>query len=143
VEFIALTREFSHQPHIMGFVPPKVKHRLTGAWDVALRRLKDEPGCRAIFARLGTTGEDALAGAVYRDAGEGGDCSGKVRALTCVGCPQIRLCRSFAELNVTGAAVIVLHEALHTAGMRESPALPDALTAWQINQVVTQNCRLY
>ena len=52
------------------------------------------------------------------------------------------LCRSFGRLAPRQAALRLVHEALHQAGLPEAPASPDALASAEINELVARDCRL-
>ncbi len=69
-------------------------------------------------------------------------CQRSVPAFTYVGSPQTRLCRRFASMAPARAAVTVLHEALHGAGLTESPLNPDGMTPREIDHMVMEACGL-
>ena len=71
-----------------------------------------------------------------------GHCSEGVAAYTSVGSPRTVLCPAFASLSTSGAARILIHEALHFAGLGEKPADPKAPESYEINQIVTASCGL-
>jgi hypothetical protein len=130
------------RPTLGGALPASVKFRLESAYSLAFRKLAEEAACRALFHELGAAGEEVLSRARYADGGGSLACAGETRAVTCVGCLQVRLCPAFAGLEVSAAALIVLHEGLHVAGLAESPAYLNAPNARQINDMVAQGCRL-
>jgi hypothetical protein len=142
VELTRLARERFPRPAMDASLPPLIKHQLASAYDTAIRVLRNEPSCRTLFRRLGANGEDVLARSLYSDAGDSAYCQEGVKAFTKVGSTQIRLCRGFGELQASSAAVLLLHEALHSSGLKESPAYPNALTAREINFAVSQGCNL-
>lgn len=143
IELNMLTRTRFPRPAMDASLPPIIKYQLGIAYDTAIRVLRKEPSCRTLFQRLGTDGEDVLARSWYSDAGDGGYCQEAVPAFTKVGSTHIKLCRSFGGLQVSAAAVLLLHEALHSGGLRESPAYPNALTSREINLAVSQGCNLH
>ena len=63
--------------------------------------------------------------------------------MTAVGNPDVVLCRSFARLSDSEAAIILLHEALHLAGQPEYPIDPDAPNGLEITKMVMEGCRLF
>ncbi len=63
-------------------------------------------------------------------------------AFTSLGSAVTRLCPGFARLDDERAAVILLHEALHRAGLDEWPHDPDGLTPQGINELVREGCGL-
>jgi hypothetical protein len=62
-------------------------------------------------------------------------------AYTLVGGAPTWLCRRFARLSDERAAAILLHEALHHAGMDEWPHDPQAAPASAINELVEDACQ--
>ena len=58
------------------------------------------------------------------------------------GYPYVFLCDRFKDLPLKEAAVILIHEALHVAGLQESPATPGKPTTHQIQDRVRQTCGL-
>lgn len=55
---------------------------------------------------------------------------------------NVHLCRRFENLTMNEAAMTLIHESLHVAGMPEYPPVPGAMTSAQINALVRQKCRL-
>jgi hypothetical protein len=142
VEFTVLARKRFPRPAMDASLQPIIKYQLANAFDTAIRALRTEPECRTLFKRLGSDGEDVLARSQYSDAGNSGYCEEAVAAFTNVGSMQIKLCRSFGELQASNAAALLLHEALHSSGLRESPVYPNAMTTREINVAVSQGCKL-
>lgn len=112
---------------------------------LAQERLRESVPCRTLFVNLGADGEATL----RRDRYGAGDldaerhrCPRGAAAITAVRSFEVRLCPAFSLLSTTEAAVILIHEALHSAGMKEMPPDPDALTARAINALVRSNCEL-
>jgi hypothetical protein len=143
IEFTLLLRERRRQPFIDAAVPPPIRYRLSTAYEIAVAQLRSRPACGSLFRQLGADGEAVLARSRYYDAGETGYCRERVRALTSVGSTRIRLCRSFGDLQPWAAALLLIHEALHASGLRESPAYANAMTADEINAAVSQACNLW
>ena len=54
---------------------------------------------------------------------------------------MVRICPAFASLKAHEAGIILIHEALHTAGMTERPSDPRALTSVQLTKLVERRCR--
>ncbi|MDA8016158.1 MAG: hypothetical protein MPN21_01820 [Thermoanaerobaculia bacterium] len=118
---------------------------LAGAFRIAVSRLRLHPSCRALFEELGADGEELLAGSLYVRAGSHHEtqiCGRRVAAFTAIGSPVTRLCRNFRRLDAEQAALILLHEALHFAGLPEAPHEPEAPTSQEINQLVAAGCGL-
>lgn len=118
---------------------------LAEAYATAHARLRLFPSCRGLFTAFGGDGEDFLAGSLYvRATGlhETQICGRRVAAFTALGSPVTRLCRNFRRLDAEGGALILIHEALHFAGMPEAPHEKDALTSQEINHLVAESCGL-
>jgi len=133
------------RPAVLDNLADAVRRQLFLAFSVAQRRLHDSATCRELFTGLGADGLATLARARY---GAGafdvvhGRCPGGAAAVTAVRSAEVRLCPGFAVLKTTDAAVILLHEALHSAGLGEKPPDPAALTAPEINRLVRTSCGL-
>lgn len=117
------------------------------AFRLAAERLGDSPRCAAMFSRLGADGLARLRENRYLPAaGTGVErvCSRGVgaAAFTTVGNSRTVICPGFGRLDPKQAAVIVLHEALHSAGLPESPQTPGAMTSAEINDWVADRCGL-
>jgi hypothetical protein len=131
-------------PRVIGGVSTKNRYRLNLAFPVAVKRVSESPSCGGLFADLGADGLEKLAGTIYLppQPGEGRTCTSRVAAFTGVGEPHTRLCPAFGGLSTDRAALILLHEALHFAGLGEKPSDPDGMTALQINRMVEKACGL-
>jgi len=125
---------------------PLLRRSLLAAFPLAVGRLVAVPGCAALYQRLGADGLALLATTVYvgpTTRGRALPCDTlQASAYTGVGQHTTVICHMFAELPPRRAAVTLLHEALHYAGMTESPADPTALTSVQISALVSGRCGL-
>ena len=63
-------------------------------------------------------------------------------AVTSEGSAPTFVCRKFSRISKREGAMILIHEALHHAGMGEWPKDPKALTSQAINQLVEEACGL-
>ena len=116
-----------------------------GAQSIALERLGREEECRELFAERGADGARLLLDADYRVArpGEaGGLCEQGASAFTGMTSGRTAFCQSFLKLPAHRRAIVLLHEALHVAGMGQHPLHPGAMTAREINGVVARSCDL-
>ncbi len=133
------------KPTISSEVSVKNRRKISDAFDVALERVQEVPECRGLFAELGSDGMDALARVIFipigRAQAQGGVCRGS-SAYTLVGGGPIWVCREFSRLSDTQAAMVIVHEALHHAGLSEYPLDPDGMTSTLINQMVMKHCGL-
>jgi hypothetical protein len=59
---------------------------------------------------------------------------------TSVGKKMVFLCRRFATLPVEEAATILIHEAMHRAGMSERPLDRECMTGDAISEMVRRAC---
>ncbi|MDD5564350.1 MAG: hypothetical protein PHQ91_11605 [Thermoanaerobaculaceae bacterium] len=139
---LAPLRRPAWSPHIDDSVSPALRFRLVDAYQLALGAVRTRPTCGALFRRLGAVGEESLAHTVYRGGGEVGACLRPVPAFTCVGCPQTVLCPTFLRLGTSAGATILIHEALHFAGLKERPTHPGEMSAAEITAMVKTSCHL-
>ena len=134
-------------PILQGQFPVRLRFQVLAAVELAARQFDREAGCRALFARFGTDGRKLLRRETYRVARSNRErqtCTRRsAAAFTTVGGSQTHLCpRRFTDLTVSRAAMILIHEALHHAGMPEWPAEPSAPTSQQLNRLIRERCRL-
>lgn len=131
-------------PWISSKVPVPVRSRLEVSYEVATQRLSDRAQCRALFVEMGADGFEALASTLYYPASQQLEkqvCRGAF-GYTTVGSAPTFLCRRFSRLSERRAALVLIHEALHRAGMGEWPQEPDALASSAINDLVADACGL-
>jgi hypothetical protein len=57
-----------------------------------------------------------------------------------VGGSTVGLCAQFGRIPVAEAAQVLIHEALHNAGLSEQPHDPDGLTPDEIDDMVARAC---
>jgi hypothetical protein len=120
--------------------PLKALHE---AFPVAVERVRRHPQCRNLFAQFETDGLEKLAASLYyrpTPAMEIGVCRRGAVAYTFVNRPQVGLCKGFASLNSVQAASVLIHEALHHAGLTERPGDPQGLHPRQIDSMVGEAC---
>ena len=130
-----------------GFVPPALRFRLTSAHELARSRLGTHAPCRDLFDSMEADGLAILEGSTYSMARPGAEqsiCSERsAAAFTTVNGQRVHLCpRLFSDLTVHKAAMILLHESLHRAGLSEWPHNPDGLRSVEINALIRDRCRL-
>jgi hypothetical protein len=127
-------------PHLRTSLPAAVRIRLGSAFPVAFAKLDHVDSCRALFGRLGADGAILLRNTQYSDAGDADPCRAGAAAFTYIGSPRTRLCSNFAALEPGRAATILIHEALHYAGLPERPACPTGLDSREINALIQVSC---
>ncbi len=133
------------EPTISSKVSVKNRRKFLDAFDVAVERVQRVPECRELFTELGADGMKALDMIVVLPIGraqaQGGVCRG-IAAYTLVGGGPIWVCREFSRMSDVQAAMVIIHEALHHAGLSEYPHDPDGMTSTIINQTVMKKCGL-
>jgi hypothetical protein len=142
---LTTTRPAPKPPLLRGGLEPRIVRRLRLAHELAVERVQSVPSCRALFDRLGADGTIYLARTLYFPASESqlaGACGRGAIALTVRGNPQTRLCPVFESLQTEWAAVAVIHEALHFAGLGERPVDPNGMSSMEINRMVKASCGL-
>ena len=121
-----------------------VRRQLSLAFRLAQESIQSNPACSALFGSFGTDGRELLAAVEFNGAlfEKVGDTCGRngVAAFTEVKSKRIRLCPGFAVLSVPAAALILIHEVLHSAGLSEKPLDPNGLTPQEINRLVAVSC---
>jgi len=129
-------------PKTAMFESGKATRKLDEAFEVAIERVKEIPQCGGLFVELGTGGVEMLAATIYMPThpfDEQSLCK-SAAAFTWVGGVHTRLCRRFSSLSKERAAMTLIHEALHHAGLTEKPADPEAMTAREIDNMVGDAC---
>jgi hypothetical protein len=139
----ATNRPLDSKPRVYGTIPNRPAGRLHLGYALALRLLRQNPACGELFGSFGASGSEKLAATLYAaptHAETSQICNGGVVAFTSIGSMVTRLCPLFGTLHVRSAALTLIHEALHFAGMPESPATPGALTSQEISALVENAC---
>ena len=130
-------------PNIRKGVPPAVAQKLQQAFALAAKRVQERPACRALFEKFGKDGGRLISATLFFPA-KGPQAKRRFcvasDALTQVGASVTWLCPSFGSLANDRAAMVLIHEALHFAGLTESPAEAGAMTSTQINDLVKESC---
>jgi hypothetical protein len=118
---------------------------LKSAYKGAIEILDRHEPCRALFDDLYVDALHALGLGHYQTAQsvpEKARCAPGVAAATGVGRTRIVLCQHFNTLPRRTKTAILIHEALHTAGLDEAPHDPDGQTSREITQMVEKACSL-
>jgi hypothetical protein len=122
----------------------RVESSVEQALAVVTDRLENSAQCRSLFEPFDADGSEFLGDTYYQPAPllqERRVCR-NASAFTVVRHSVTYLCRSFARLPTARAAAILIHEALHFAGLRESPTHLGAPASGEINHRVAQSCNL-
>lgn len=131
-------------PWISSKVPTPVRSKIEASFQVASQRLVESPACRDLFADLGANGFETLASTLFYPASAAHEkrlCGG-AWGYTTVGSAPTFLCRRFSRLSEKRGALILIHEALHHAGMDEWPNDSTGLTSKAINSLIEDACGL-
>jgi hypothetical protein len=135
----------SFEPKISAEMSTKNRDQLVVGFQVALEKVREVPECSELFTGLGADGIDTLGKVYFFPIGyheaKANVCHGSI-AYTLVGGGPTWVCRDFWRLTDREAAMIIIHEALHHAGLPERPGDPDAMTSAGINRMVIKNCGL-
>ena len=129
-------------PKTAMFTSERMMEKLRAAFNTALERVQEIPECGALFAELDADGVEMLTTTLYTPThpfDEQSLCQ-SAAAFTWVGGVHTRLCRRFASLPEERAAMTLIHEALHHAGLTEQPMDPDGMTAREIDGMVSDAC---
>ncbi len=118
---------------------------LKAAFRGAVKRIEKVKSCSALFDDLMVDGLQALARSRYnapQSQWEQRQCSAGIAAYTVVGSNRVVVCRHFQRLDRRVQSAVLIHEALHTAGLGEAPLDPEATTAVEIETMVEEACGL-
>ncbi len=133
------------QPLASRALGPDASVNLALGFSLALDRVARRESCAELFAALGTDGLLALTTTSYMPPTaeqESRLCRRGAMAFTVVGTPVTWLCGTFGRLPRQTAALALIHEALHYAGLPEQPVEAAAPTPAQINRLVAKRCGL-
>jgi hypothetical protein len=133
------------RPTISTKVSVKNRKKISDAFELALERVREVPECRELFARFDAEGKATLGRVIFLPIGRAqarGDVCRGVSAYTMVGGGPVRVCREFSRLSDSQAAMVIIHEALHHAGLTEYPQDPGGMTSNQIHGMVAERCGL-
>jgi hypothetical protein len=135
----------SFEPRISPEITGENRGRLMAAFQLALERVNEVPECRELFDELGAVAIDTLGHFFFFPIGKlearANVCRTSV-AYTYVGGGPTWLCRKYWRLTEKDAAKIIIHEALHHAGLTERPKDPGGMTSAGINRMVSKRCGL-
>jgi|GEM_PF-6250512 len=128
-----------------GSVPlsPEQMQKLNAAKNRAKQRLEDLQQCGDLFKDLTlTNGPGVIDATTYRSHPNSDACGAGAAIWTQVGSLNAYLCNSFINQVADMRAALVIHEAMHSAGQRESPQYPGYPTSVQLTNLVRTTCNL-
>jgi hypothetical protein len=141
------------KPWIHPTMPKPVSAKLEAGFELAVERVRDVESCADLFAELGADALETLTTGVYLPVdtyqreievcGRNFATSSKGAenlAYTTVGGAPTWICRHFARVSDDTAAVAVIHEALHHAGLPEKPHDRTAMSSIEITRMVKKAC---
>jgi hypothetical protein len=138
--------ETALRPLAVRNLDPLSLRALLTAYPLAVQQLRAAPACRALYEALGTDGLLALSTTVYLGPASRGPmcyCDAlHASAYTRIGQQTTVICPAFSRQSASRAAVTLLHEALHYAGLPERPGDPTALSSPEISALVSDRCGL-
>jgi len=145
VEAVAATGGVDRvEPFIHSKISADVREKLQAAVRIAADRIEEVEECGELFARLGADGEETLRTTLYFPVSsynrKAGICR-KAAAYTKVGGTSTFICPEFSRLSDERAAMFLVHEALHHAGLTEKPQDRRGMTSLAINSMVGRSCR--
>jgi hypothetical protein len=121
-----------------------VREKLESAVRIALERIDEVEECGDLFSGLGADGKEMLNSTLYIPVSPRNRKDGICRqaaAYTKVGAKSTFICPEFSRLSDERAAMFVVHEALHHAGLSEKPLDRRGMTSLEINTMVGKKCR--
>jgi len=124
--------------------PCCIRTAVIGALEAAIATLQRNDDCMAMFSELGADGFEVLGSTRFILANARAEmhiCK-RAWAFTTVGGRWTAICRNFAQLSELDAAAVILHEALHQAGLREWPMDRHADKSMDITNTVRRRCDL-
>ena len=140
----SVDREVPVEPWIHAKMSADVKEKLQVAVRIAADRIEEVEECGELFSRLGADGKEMLKATLYIPVvsynRKDGICR-RAAAYTKVGARSTFICPEFSWLSDERAAMFVIHEALHHAGLPEKPQDRRAMTSLAINSMVGRSCR--
>jgi hypothetical protein len=157
VAAVAVSSSLGHnapvEPWIHHKMDPGVRTRLEAGFDLAVERVREIEACAGLFTRLGTDGIDMLRTGLYLPVASyhheiavcgrnpvANSWGAKILAYTKVGGTPTWICRNFSRISTETAAIAVIHEALHHAGLKEKPHDRMAMSSIEITEMVTTAC---
>jgi hypothetical protein len=125
-------------------MPSALEKKLRAAFEIAVQRVTEVPACSDLFAKLEADGVETLKTGLYFPASPARETSVCQRSMaqTFVGDAPTWICRNVLSYSDERAAVVVIHEALHHAGLTEKPRDRKAMSSGAINTMVGKSCNL-
>lgn len=138
------SEESAITPWIHPNMPSMVASKIEAAFEIAVARVRDIPECSALFSELGADSIETLKTGLYFPTNvqrEVVACKRSV-AQTIVGSAPTWICRSITAYPDESVAAVLIHEALHHAGLPEDPAGRMAKSSGSVTRMVETRCCL-
>jgi hypothetical protein len=133
---------------IVPWIHPKIsadlREKVQSAVRIAAARIEEVEACGDLFTDLGAQGGETLNATLYFPVSAPNRRDGICRqaaAYTKVGAKSTFICPEFSRLSDERAAMFIVHEALHHAGLSEKPLDRRGMTSLEINTMVGKKCR--
>ncbi len=140
------SRPVHFEPKIDAGMSDDNRERLLGSFQIAIDRVQDVPQCREMFTELGADALETITRVYFTPIGIYGAraniCNGTVAYTLVGGGPTTWICHEFSRMTDAQAAKIIIHEALHHAGLGEWPRDPGGMRSAAINRMVAKRCNL-
>jgi len=140
-------------PWILSSMPKSVSAKIGAGFELAVERVREVESCADLFAELGADGLEVLSTSLYHPVDSyrrevevcgrnpGVSFEGATNlAYTTVGGSRTWICRHFARVSKETAAIALIHEALHHAGLNEKPHDRMAMSSLEITRMVKRAC---
>jgi len=140
-------------PWIHKSMPAPVKEKLKAGFELAVERVGEIEACGGLFTRLGANGLETLKASLYfpvdsylreiEICGRNPAANSRIAenlTYTQTGARSVWVCRNFAYISTEDAAVAVIHEALHLAGLGEQPIDRLVMMSTEISGMVEVAC---
>ena len=135
------------QPWIHVRMDDGLRDSVEVAFEIAAERVQEIEACSELFAELGVDATETLSRALYwpvksyRDVKE--RCRRRNLAFTSVGSRLTFICPDFEGITDQRAAQVIIHEALHNAGLKERPQYAGAgvKSSAAIDSMVAKACK--
>ncbi len=139
----SVDRKAPVEPWIHSKMSADVREKLQAAVRIAAVRIEEVEECGELFSRLDADGKEMLKTTLYIPVAsynrKDGICR-RAAAYTKVGARSTFICPEFSRLSDERAAMFVVHEALHHAGLTERPQYRRGMTSLAINSMVGRSC---
>ena len=133
------------EPRISPRIARRNREQIAVSFEIARERVLEVPQCSAMFTELVAEALGTLSRVSFYPIGshelKPNVCDG-IAVHTLVGGGPIWVCRKFSRLSDSQAAMVIIHEALHHAGLTEQPHDANGITSGAINDMVLKRCGL-